>query len=180
MKISWASGVYAALYRCSFSSRSARWPRTTWSSPRRNMIKSMTGFASATRETDTATIAVTIRAVNHRHLDLQLRVPQTLAEAEGRIRASVQRRIGRGRVELAVSVQIGMRRASEVEFNERSPSHCRRPRDRTETGASSGVLTPWDLLLLHRPGYRERPAERDAVMSPPAERTSGSRSRNSM
>ena len=65
----------------------------------------MTGFASATRESDAATITVTIRAVNHRHLDLQLRVPQTLAEAEGRIRASVQRRIGRGRVELAVNVQ---------------------------------------------------------------------------
>ena len=43
------------------------------------MIKSMTGFASVTREDDRATIAVTIRALNHRYLDLQLRVPQTLA-----------------------------------------------------------------------------------------------------
>ena len=59
------------------------------------MIKSMTGFASATREGEHASVSVTIRAVNHRHLDLQLRVPQTLADSEGRIRASVQRRLGR-------------------------------------------------------------------------------------
>ena len=43
------------------------------------MIKSMTGFASAAIESEHATITVTIRAVNHRHLDLQLRVPQALA-----------------------------------------------------------------------------------------------------
>jgi len=43
------------------------------------MIKSMTGFAAVTREDDRATIAVTIRALNHRYLDLQLRVPQTFA-----------------------------------------------------------------------------------------------------
>ena len=40
------------------------------------MIKSMTGFASVTREDAQATVGVTIRAVNHRYLDLQLRVPQ--------------------------------------------------------------------------------------------------------
>ena len=63
------------------------------------MIKSMTGFASAAAESEHATIAVTVRAVNHRHLDLQLRVPQALAAGEARIRACVQRRIGRGRIE---------------------------------------------------------------------------------
>ena len=43
------------------------------------MIKSMTGFTSITREDERATVAVTIRALNHRHLDLQLRLPQSLA-----------------------------------------------------------------------------------------------------
>ena len=39
------------------------------------MIKSMTGFAAVTREDDLATLAVTIRAVNHRYLDIQFRLP---------------------------------------------------------------------------------------------------------
>ena len=70
------------------------------------MIKSMTGFASVTREDDRATIAVTIRALNHRYLDLQLRVPQSLAAIEGDVRALVGRHVSRGRVELSLSLQL--------------------------------------------------------------------------
>jgi uncharacterized protein (TIGR00255 family) len=130
------------------------------------MIKSMTGFASATRENDHATITVTIRAVNHRHLDLQLRVPQTLAEAEGRVRASVQRRIGRGRVELAVSVQYRHTASVEVEFNEplavALSAALETARDR---GIIQGALTPGDLLRLPQAlAIRERPVEKDAAM----------------
>ena len=43
------------------------------------MLKSMTGFASLTRDDDAATVTVTIRSVNHRYLDLQLRLPPSLA-----------------------------------------------------------------------------------------------------
>ena len=49
------------------------------------MIKSMTGFAVVTAENERATIGVTIRALNHRYLDLQLRVPQSLAALEQRV-----------------------------------------------------------------------------------------------
>ena len=61
------------------------------------MIKSMTGFASLTRDDEAATIAVTLRSVNHKFLDLQLRVPPSLAAAESRIRGLVQKRVARGR-----------------------------------------------------------------------------------
>jgi uncharacterized protein (TIGR00255 family) len=127
------------------------------------MIKSMTGFASASREGEHATISVTIRAVNHRHLDLQLRVPQTLADGEGRIRAAVQRRIGRGRVELAVSIQYRQTASVEVEFNE---SLAVALSEALETARSRGIvqgaLTPGDLLRLPQAfAVRERPVERD-------------------
>jgi len=46
----------------------------------------MTGFTSLTREDERATIAVTIRTVNHRYLDLQLRSPQSLAAIEAEVR----------------------------------------------------------------------------------------------
>src|SRR5919204_4570833 len=82
------------------------------------MIKSMTGFAAVTSENDRATIAVTIRALNHRYLDLQLRVPQTLAAIEGEIRALVGKYVARGRVELSVSIQLREMPGVEVEFNE--------------------------------------------------------------
>src|SRR5688572_15355126 len=130
------------------------------------MIKSMTGFASATKESEAATITVTIRAVNHRHLDLQLRVPQTLAEAEGRIRSSVQRRIGRGRVELAVNVQYRHTASVEVEFNEALAVALGAALETARSrGIVQGPLTPGDLLRLPAAlAIRERPVERDATM----------------
>ena len=36
------------------------------------MIRSMTGFASLTREADSLSVSVTARSVNHRYLDVQL------------------------------------------------------------------------------------------------------------
>ena len=128
------------------------------------MIKSMTGFASATRESESATITVTIRAVNHRHLDMQLRIPQSLAEAETRVRASVQRRLSRGRVELAVSVQYRHTPSVEVEFNESLAVALSAALETARSrGVVQGVLTPGDLLRLPQAlAVRERPVDRDS------------------
>ena len=78
----------------------------------------MTGFASITREDDRATIAVTIRTLNHRHLDLQLRIPQSFGAIESDVRGLVARRVGRGRVELSLSVQVRQTPGVDIEFNE--------------------------------------------------------------
>ena len=69
------------------------------------MIKSMTGFASLTRDGEAATVTVTVKGVNHRFLDLQLRMPSALAPVESRLRALVQQKAARGRIELAMTVQ---------------------------------------------------------------------------
>src|SRR5437879_9294073 len=82
------------------------------------MIKSMTGFASVSREDERATVAVTIRAVNHRYLDLQIRSPQLLASIEAEVRALVGKHVARGRVELSVSLQLRQTAGVDVEFNE--------------------------------------------------------------
>jgi uncharacterized protein (TIGR00255 family) len=130
------------------------------------MIKSMTGFSSASSEGEHATITVTIRAVNHRHLDLQLRVPQVLGEGEGRIRAVVQRRIGRGRVELAVSLQHRHTASVEVEFNEPLAVALAAALESARArGIIQGALTPGDLLRLPQAlAVRERPVERDQAV----------------
>jgi uncharacterized protein (TIGR00255 family) len=127
------------------------------------MIKSMTGFASASGETDYASVTVTIRAVNHRHLDLQLRVPQALAAAEGRVRAAAQRRLKRGRVEVAVSVQYRQSPVVDVEFNEQLAVALGTALESARSrGIVQGALTPGDLLRLPAAlSIRERPMEND-------------------
>jgi uncharacterized protein (TIGR00255 family) len=128
------------------------------------MIKSMTGFTALAREDERATIAVTIRAVNHRHLDLQLRIPQSLAAIEGDVRALVARRIARGRVELGLSLQLRQVPGVDVEFNEAFGRALTAALDRArENGLVAGALTPGDLLRLPQAlTIRERPVEGDA------------------
>jgi uncharacterized protein (TIGR00255 family) len=127
------------------------------------VIKSMTGFASVTREDDRATVAVTVRALNHRYLDLQLRMPQSLSAIEGEVRALVGKRITRGRVELSLSMQMRQTPGVEVEFNEEFgralESALQQARAR---GLVAGALTPGDLLRLPQAlTIRERPTGAD-------------------
>ncbi len=127
------------------------------------MIKSMTGFAAVAREDERATLAVTIRALNHRYLDLQLRVPQSLGGIEADIRGLVSKRVARGRVELSVSVQLRQVPGVEVEFNEAFGRALETALDQARTrGLVSGALTPGDLLRLPQAlTIRERQADAD-------------------
>jgi uncharacterized protein (TIGR00255 family) len=68
------------------------------------MIRSMTGFGRAELSGETVTITVEARSVNHRHLDVGLRLPNAWSSFEGDIRRIVQSRVERGRVD--VSVQL--------------------------------------------------------------------------
>jgi uncharacterized protein (TIGR00255 family) len=121
----------------------------------------MTGFASLTHEDERATIGVTVRAVNHRFLDIQLRIPQSLGEAEPRVRALLQKRLARGRVELQISVQLRNPAAPSVELNEDFANALSAAIDRArERGLIAGALTPGDLLRLPQAiSVRDRAAE---------------------
>jgi uncharacterized protein (TIGR00255 family) len=113
------------------------------------MIKSMTGFASISREDERATITVTIRAVNHRYLDMQLRNPSSLAAIEAEIRALVGKHVARGRIELGVSLQLRQVAGVDVEFNEEFARALEIALDRARArGLVDGALTPGDLLRL--------------------------------
>ena len=130
------------------------------------MIKSMTGFASLTHEDERATLGVTIRAVNHRFLDVQLRIPQTLGDLELRVRGLLQKRLSRGRVELAISVQLRMASAPTVELNEDFANALAAAIERArERGLVAGTLTPGDLLWLPQAiSIRERVVEADPAV----------------
>jgi uncharacterized protein (TIGR00255 family) len=114
------------------------------------MIKSMTGFASLTRDEASATISVTVRAVNHRFLDVQLRTPSSLAGIESRLRGLVQQHVARGRIEVAIAIQSRLGQpAVDITVNdaviEGLSSALERARER---GLVVGALTPGDLLRL--------------------------------
>ena len=111
------------------------------------MIKSMTGFAALTRDEEATSISVTIRAVNHRYLDLQIRLPQSLAGIETRLRGAVQRKVSRGRVEVTVNLQLRRVPMLDVELNEPFLEALGAALDRArERGYIAGPMTTGDLL----------------------------------
>ena len=113
------------------------------------MIKSMTGFASLTRDDERGTIGVTIRAVNHRFLDLQLRLPPAIADLEPRLRALVQKHMARGRVEVSVSLQLRQPAAPQVELNEDFAQALAAAIEQARArGLVTGALSAGDLLRL--------------------------------
>jgi len=62
----------------------------------------MTGFGSGDLTTEAGRYVVEARSLNHRFLEVQVRLPRDLAPLEERIRTQVQGRILRGRVEIAI------------------------------------------------------------------------------
>ena len=131
------------------------------------MITSMTGFAAVTREDEQATVAVTIRALNHRHLDLQLRLPQSLGNIEGDIRTLVSKSVVRGRVEVSVSVQTRQTPELAVEFNDTFAQALEIALDQARArNLIAGSLTPGDLLRLPQAiTIREKTTDDEAVQA---------------
>jgi len=127
------------------------------------MVKSMTGFASLTHEDARATVGITIRTVNHRFLDVQLRVPQALADIEPRVRACISKRLARGRVEVNISLQQRIAVTPEVDLNDDFANALSAALERARArGLVAGALTPGDLLRLPQAlTIRERPLEAD-------------------
>lgn len=125
------------------------------------MIKSMTGFASLTREDPSAAVGVTVRAVNHRFLDLQLRLPSAIADLEPRVRSLVQSRLARGRVEVNVSLQARQAPAPDIELNAPFVQALSAAlQSAREQGVIDGALRPGDLLRLPQAlSIRERLAD---------------------
>jgi uncharacterized protein (TIGR00255 family) len=111
------------------------------------MIKSMTGFASLTREDESAVISVTVKGVNHRFLDMQVRAPSALAPLESRLRSIVQQRVARGRIEMTITVQPRKTAGVDVEVNDSVIEGLASALDRArERGLVAGGLAPGDIL----------------------------------
>jgi uncharacterized protein (TIGR00255 family) len=68
------------------------------------MVRSMTGFGRAEVSGDSIAVTVEARSVNHRHLDVALRLPRTLTSLELDARRLIQGRLERGRVDVTVQV----------------------------------------------------------------------------
>ena len=68
------------------------------------MIVSMTGFAAVAADLPGVALSVELRSVNHRYLDLQIRLPDELRAQETALRERIGAELKRGKVECRISL----------------------------------------------------------------------------
>ena len=78
------------------------------------MIVSMTGFAAVAADLPGVSLAVELRSVNHRYLDLQLRVPDELRGQESALRERIAAELKRGKVECRIALNRTTPRAAAL------------------------------------------------------------------
>lgn len=77
-------------------------------------MKSMTGFAAAQITEHGWSLRVTIRSVNHRFLDLHLRLPEGFEPVEPRMRKMLRERVRRGHLDVTLYYEPGGKAAVEI------------------------------------------------------------------
>jgi len=82
------------------------------------MIRSMTGYGEAEKEVAGFSLRVELRSLNHRFLDISLKLPQELSSYEELIRGEVKKRISRGRIDIFVSLKPISGKVLTLEVNE--------------------------------------------------------------
>ncbi|HEY6999292.1 MAG TPA: YicC/YloC family endoribonuclease [Candidatus Binatia bacterium] len=133
-------------------------------------MKSMTGYGEASQNVSGAKVTVQIRSLNHRHLDLQLRVPREYLSFEEMIRKAVREKIARGRIDLFINRYGTKPQGKKLEINDGLVGQYiaslkqlkRKYRLAGELGLSS--LTQVPELFHIREVEADHVGERDAVL----------------
>ena len=69
------------------------------------MIKSMTGFGHAEKVTSQCKITVELKSVNHRYLDLNIKLPRRFNMLEGQVRNLLKQYMQRGKVDVFITYE---------------------------------------------------------------------------
>lgn len=99
------------------------------------MIRSMTAFARAAQETEAFSLSWEIRSVNHRYLEINQKLPDSLRDLEGDIRERCRQCLERGKVDIFLRLQAAQTDAISL--------------NRTRLEQISGLLREAGDLILH-------------------------------
>lgn len=107
---------------------------------------SMTGYGQSLRSIDDVNVAVEIKTVNSRYLDVNARIPRELSLLESDIRREVREKLFRGRVDVFIDVTAN--RTDQYELNEALAAHYLSLQERALSLGVEGGLDISTLLQL--------------------------------
>ncbi len=109
----------------------------------------MTGFGEGSAENQRLEVAVTLRTVNHRFLDLSVRMPEDYRALEPELAQKIRDALARGRVELRLSIRPLGTREVEISVDEEVAARYVEASNRlAEREGVSRSLSSGDLLRL--------------------------------
>ncbi|MEM7277816.1 MAG: YicC/YloC family endoribonuclease [Pseudomonadota bacterium] len=127
------------------------------------MVRSMTGFARATQSTEAGELSCELRAVNHRYLDTQVRLPEELRAAEPEFKTQLAANISRGKLECSIYLKRSGASSGRQQLNQDAIASLKQ--SLTELAGSMDGLKPVSPLeVLRWPGVLEDiPVESEAL-----------------
>jgi uncharacterized protein (TIGR00255 family) len=116
------------------------------------MINSMTAFGSARSDLEQGSLALEIRSVNSRFLDLYFRLPDELRHAETALRDLLTAQLGRGKLELRITVN----RAANAELTKLDPAWLKDVADQLQAARAilPELAAPRLVELFNWPGQK--------------------------
>ena len=82
------------------------------------MVLSMTGFGRGKAKDDSRELTIELKTVNHRYLDISLRMPRVMNALEEDLRKRIRQSLSRGRVEVSVTYKNTSQDQIAVTLNE--------------------------------------------------------------
>jgi len=111
------------------------------------MLHSMTGFARQSAESALGTLTWELRAVNHRYLDVQFKLPDDLRPSEQAFRQQVSQQLKRGKVECTLYLRRAFDESTELRLNEELiAALSARLRDVSKAIDDADDVDPMDVL----------------------------------
>jgi uncharacterized protein (TIGR00255 family) len=82
------------------------------------MIRSMTAYAQTETSSELGMLSCEMRSVNHRYLELSLRVPEELRALENYLRERISQKISRGKIDLSIRFKPSQQQSTEPQVNQ--------------------------------------------------------------
>jgi uncharacterized protein (TIGR00255 family) len=116
------------------------------------MINSMTAFGSARSDLEQGSLALEIRSVNSRFLDLYFRLPDELRHAETALRDLLTTQLGRGKLEVRITVT----RTANAELTKLDPAWLKDVADQLQAARAilPELAAPRLVELFNWPGQK--------------------------
>lgn len=120
------------------------------------MLHSMTGFARESLDAEIGALTWEIRAVNHRYLDVQFRLPEEMRAHEQAFRQAVAAKLNRGKIECSLNFRRSFGRQAELQINtELVELIGKRIKEMSAELPATGAVNPFDVMRW--PGVVEQP-----------------------